>query len=197
MKPIALIDLDGTLADYDTAMKWYQRQLQAPKDLPYSGRYEDGHEPEHFRERRKMIQRMPGFWRELEPIPLGFEVALLLRDLGFGLHILTKGPRSSPYAWGEKVEWCHRHIPGARVTVTEDKFNVDGLVLFDDFPPYFEEWLSHRPLNLVICLPQVWNAEYGAAGAKKDSRVFRYDGGRKEELTKRLITLRDRQGRGT
>src|SRR5579872_1785446 len=81
---VALIDLDGTVADYDSALIENMRALQSPDEEPYGARYEDGGvrtETPHVEARRKLIQRQPGFWRGLRPLPLGFEVVEKLRKL--------------------------------------------------------------------------------------------------------------------
>lgn len=193
MKPIALIDLDGTLADYDSAMHRHQRRLQAPGEAEYTGRYDDGQEPKYIECRRKLIQRLPGFWLGLHPLPLGFEVLDLLLGCGFSPHILTKGPRSCPEAWGEKIAWCAKFVPPqAHLTVTTEKSNVDGAVLFDDYPPYFEAWLAIRPHALVICPPHPWNQDYAPGGTKARADVVRYQLQGRKALGKRLDFIRER-----
>lgn len=173
---IALIDLDGTMADMDGALRAAMEKLRSPSEPSYEDRYSGGTEPAYIEARRKMIQRVPGFWRNLRPIREGFEVVGELRALGFGLHVLTKGPRSSPNAWSEKVEWCAEHLPDVNVTITADKSLVYGRVLVDDYPPYFEGWLVVRPRGLVICIAHPWNEEYAPGGTKEHPNVFRYNG---------------------
>ncbi len=182
----ALIDLDGTVADYDARMVEYQRKLQGPEEIPYSSRYKMLMEPPHMEARRKMIQRQAGFWSGLKPLPMGFEVIEEMRLLGFHLHVLTKGPMTTVNAWGEKVEWCREHLPDAIVTVTSDKSSVYGRVLFDDFPPYFEKWIDVRPRGLVICLASALNEESRVGGLKEHPQVFRYDGTNRTEMKTRL-----------
>lgn len=184
---IGLIDLDGTAADYDTEM-WRQMNLiRAPGEPEIEQRPTfDEDVPTYFTARRKMIQRQPGFWRNLKPLPLGFEVIADMREIGFALHVLTKGPKTTPNAWSEKLEWCTEHLPDATVTISGDKSLVYGRVLFDDFPPYIEPWLARRPRGQVVCLAHPWNAEYAEGGGKQHARVFRYDGSNREGLRKVL-----------
>ena len=183
---IALVDLDGTVADYDKALTDAMQSIQSPREEPYANRYEEMTkriELPHVEARRKMIQRQPGFWRRLERLDLGFEIVEDLRTIGYQLHVLTKGPHSNGPAWGEKLEWCREHLPDATVTVTGDKSIVYGRVLVDDFPPYFHAWLAQRPRGLVVCVAHPWNEPYARGGAGEHPNIFRYDGKNRAELS--------------
>lgn len=191
---IALIDLDGTLADYDKEMKRKQALLASPNEPPFTDRYDEGgEEPPYIEARRKMIQRQPGFWRGLEKLPLGFDVLTELRIAKFKLHILTKGPQNNGMAWMEKLEWSREHVSDAVVHVSGDKSLVFGRALFDDFPEYFMGWLKHRPRGQVICLPHPWNAYYAKGGKKEHPNVLRYDGTNKDELKAAIEYARSRK----
>lgn len=152
---VALIDLDGTLADFDGAMNDQLRLLASPAEL------EDGSwnnmSLDHIEARRSVIKRVPGFWRGLKPIPEGLEVLDLIKKIGFEPHILTKGPFNTTSAWTEKVEWCRERLGRTPVTITEEKGLVYGRVLFDDWPNYITSWLKWRPRGLVVMLDQPWN----------------------------------------
>jgi 5'-nucleotidase len=184
---VALIDLDGTVADYDGAMQRELEKLRAPEEPAV--RYERD-PPVHIENRSRLIRRQPGFWRELARIPLGFEVVDELRELGFMLHVLTAGPKSSMSAWTEKAEWCREHLPDAFVTVTQDKSLVYGRVLVDDWPPYFEKWLAVRPRGLVIAVAHEWNAHV------THPSVLRYTGKNRAELRAALKAAYDREKPG-
>lgn len=177
---IALIDLDGTVADYDRAMATEMAKLAAPEeDPPETVDFDSPKEP-HIKAREELIRRQPGFWRNLPRLELGFEIVEDLEAVGFGLHVLTKGPTRTTSAWTEKVEWCHEHLPQAAITITQDKALVYGRILVDDWPPFMTSWLSVRPRGLVVCVAHPWNA-----GVDHPS-VFRYDGTNREELRVRL-----------
>lgn len=166
-EPIALIDLDGTLADFDGAMAEKLSSLRSPGEDPALEVY--GQEKHPWLEaRRDAIKARPGFWRSLARIPDGFAVLEMIRQVGFEIHILTKGPTKTTSAWTEKVEWCQAHVPGVPITVTLDKGLVYGRVLFDDWPPYIERWLAWRPRGLVIMLDHPWNQGF------EHPNVFRY-----------------------
>ncbi len=177
---VALVDLDDTLAAYSKALRSKMKALQAPGEPEFTDRVEP--EPAYMEARRKLIQAQPGFWRDLEPIPLGFEIVEEIRAAKFELHVATKGPRRTTSAWTEKADWCLRHIPDAHPTVTSKKSLVYGRILADDWPNYFMAWLKVRPRGLVICPAQPWNADFALGGPKQHPNVLRYDGSDKLEL---------------
>lgn len=182
----ALLDLDSSLADYTGSMTPRMRELQSPWETPYEGRDPSEKELPHLEARRKLIQRTPGFWSGLGRIETGFALVNVMREVGFPLHVLTKGPATAHNAFGEKVEWVQRHLPGIPITLSDDKSMVYGRVLYDDFAPYFESWLQHRPRGLVVCLAQPWNVDYAPGGSKARPNVLRYDGTNLAEARARL-----------
>lgn len=146
-----------------------------------------------FQARRKLVQRVPGFWRGLARIELGFDVVGTLQSAGFSIHVLTKGPQSNSIAWSEKLDWVRQHLPGATVTVTGDKSIAYGRVLVDDWPEYFLPWLARRPRGLVVAVAQPWNLDYAEGGRLAHPNVLRYDGRNGEELTRRIRAAHDRK----
>lgn len=182
MSKIALIDLDGTVCDYDKALSIEMAKIADPNDPPYM-KYSD---KIHLNARRKLIQNQPGFWRNLEPLTLGFEIIDDLTNIGFALNVLTQGPRKSLNAWSEKVEWSNKHLPGVNITITQNKALSYGRVLVDDFAPYFMSWLKHRPRGLVVCVAHPWNEIFGKGKEAYQSNIFRYDGSNREELNQVL-----------
>lgn len=170
MDLVGLIDMDGTIADYDGAMREGLEALRSPTDPPFDVTHEDN--PPWLENRRRLIAMQPGFWRGLKPIDHGFAVMALMEQHGFTLSVLTKGPASKPMAWMEKLEWCRHYIPHMQVTITEDKSNVYGRILVDDWLPYGTAWLRHRPRGILIVPAQKWNV--GCAEIDP-SRIYRYD----------------------
>lgn len=147
----ALIDLDGTLAAYEKAVREGLLLLAAPGEPEVEEK--DFHSAlPHIERRMSLIKRQPGFWRNLERIEDGFRVLDLILEAGFITSVLTKGPRKNAAAWTEKVEWCAEHIPDIPVTVGHEKGLVYGRVLFDDYPDYARSWLRHRPRGVVLML---------------------------------------------
>src|SRR5262249_35853834 len=154
-EPIALFDLDGTLADYDAAMRRDMRLLQAPGEPEWDPSTD--RDAEYLKERQKLIRRQPGWWESLERYPPGFEILSEARALHFQCHVLTKGPASAVSSWPEKLLRCQKHVPDLLVTVTQDKGLVYGKVLVDDWPPYVSRWMEWRPRGLVIMPAHPWN----------------------------------------
>ena len=183
---VALVDLDGTIADYDKSLRAEMAKLLAPGEEPPPLHGDDF---PHIRAREHLIKSYPGFWRNLERLDRGFEVVEDVRNAGFRLHVLSKGPRRIPAAWAEKTAWCHEHIPDAKVTITEDKSLFYGKILIDDYPPYFEAWLKQRPRGLVIAVAQPWN------DGIEHPNLIRYTGDNREEVRAAIALVRSRQPR--
>ncbi len=168
---IALFDLDGTLADFDGGMEVGMVKLATPAEIA-AGTYfprEQAGEPDYIRERRRMVKRQPGFWRNLAKLPSGFRLLEIAMEVGYKIAILTKAPRTNFPAWSEKVEWCHNHLPmdkGIAVNLVEDKGLVYGKILVDDYPPYINRWLEWRPRGLVFMPEQSWNRGFAEAFGK-------------------------------
>lgn len=185
---IALIDMDGTIADYDRAMQRDYDRLIAPGEMTYweaSRTYtKENKWPDHLWARRDVIQRQPGWWRDLPRLDVGFEIVGVLRHFDFELNIATKGPSSKSNAWAEKLEWVREHLPHTNVHITEDKSLLYGKVLVDDWPNYVTKWLKHRPRGLVIMPAHHYNKEYASV-----DQVFRYEVGMQDELLQALEQL--------
>ena len=150
---VGLFDLDGTLADYDTAMT-RDIKLLLPPDYQDWRSYQD---QDFIKNLIKLIRSQPGWWTRLARLEDGFLLLALMKELGFNLNILTKGPYNHPNSWSEKVIWCKENVPDIPITVTEDKSLVYGKVLVDDYPPYIIGWLEHRPRGMVIMPDRAWN----------------------------------------
>jgi 5'-nucleotidase len=179
---IALFDLDGTLADYETRMRRDLRRLQAFGERTYP--LHDRSAPKYFGARLDVIKAQPGWWRRLPKLALGFDILRLAEALGFHVQILTMGPHNTASAWAEKVQWCHEHIGrSVRVTVTEDKSLVYGKVLVDDTPTYVLDWLHRHPRGCSIVPAQAANEGFA------HSRVVRYDGTNLDEVRMRMLSV--------
>lgn len=174
---VALIDMDGTLADFDGQMQRDLDAMRSPDEPPFITGPQD--DLPYIEARKNAIKKQPGWWLNLPELTDGFRILHELRLLGFSLMILTKGPFKTTSAWSEKVDWCRTHVPDAKVTISEDKGLVYGKLLVDDWPPYCLRWLEWRPRGLVIMPDRAWNQ------GVTHPNIFRYTG--TEENHKELV----------
>ena len=188
---LALIDMDGTVADFDGAMRRDLARISSPNEhIPDIGP-DDEDEAPWLKARKRLIKSVPGWWKNLPEHAPGLELCALLGNMGFDLQVLTKGPWSNSSAWAEKVEWCREHLPGVPVTITEDKGIMYGKVLVDDFPPYGIAWLNWRPRGLLIVPAWPWN-RLSLYPESMHSNIFRYTGapGEREVIVNRLKAIK-------
>lgn len=185
---IVLVDLDGTLANYTKAMERDLEAIRSPEETgPLIFNHSSEREPGFYRERVKMIRSQPGWWLNLERLLDGWHIYNIAVGIGFTPHILTKGPRSNPTAFTEKVQWCQKHLGyDVRITISGDKSLVYGRVLIDDYPPYVEGWLNTRPRGLAILPQQPWNEGF------EHPNAIRYDVENHDEVYDRLKEAYDR-----
>lgn len=188
---VCLFDLDGTLADFDSTMAKEMEALRSDAErtilevatVVARKDWWEGRDP-YLKRRRELIKSQPGFWRNLPPLKLGFDVLDVARELSFENHALTKGPSSNPAAWMEKVQWCGEHAPDLHITIGQKKSLVYGKVLVDDWPPYFLPWLEVRPRGLVIAIAQRWNRDV------HHPNLVVYDGSNLEQVRERMFKAR-------
>lgn len=172
---IILYDMDGTLADYEGAVRRDLQALAGPAEPDSWTREIHGSNVAPWIERRiRCVRKQPDWWLNLKPLGQQFALLNITRGTEFTHHILTKGPRKTHEAWSQKVAWCHKHVapvvPDMKVTITEDKGLVYGRVLVDDYPDYMDRWLEYRPRGLGIMPAYEYNKDYS------HPRVIRYDG---------------------
>lgn len=171
---IALFDMDGTLCDYHGQMETDLEEIRAPDEPAFEFEFVgDDKIPAYIRKRMFLIRNQPGWWTKLAVYDDGWNVYGAIRDLGFKIHVLTKGPYKSVAAWSEKVQWVRTNMsPDVQITITEDKGLVYGKILVDDYPDYITRWLEWRPRGLVIMPAHPYNKDFS------HPNVFRYDGSR-------------------
>jgi len=184
---IALFDMDGTLCNYDKAMRKDYNRIKSPSDPEYDLLNKKNILP-YLKERIRLVRRVPGWWKNLEKYNLGFDILNLAKELGFTINILTKCPQSAVNSWTEKVEWIRENLSeyDVNITISDDKGIVYGKVLVDDFPEYIERWLQNRPRGLVVMPANIQNKYF------KHKNVIRYNGSNLEEVKTALIKSKDR-----
>jgi len=186
MKPedIALFDMDGTLCDYETALRDSMEALESPLEPPY---VEFGRNtlPDYLKARRDLILSKTSWWTSLKRLELGFDIWTLAGHLGYKRMILTQGPRKNPKSWMGKKMWINQNTDNVDVTITRDKGLIYGKVLVDDWPEHIEKWLKWRPRGLVIMPAHNYNEKY------YHLQVIRYDGSNMDEVA---TIMKDRLG---
>ena len=190
MKKIALIDMDGTLFDYSKQLKEDLQKLQSPNDPELPDDVHDESLP-WLKARMDLIKSVPGWWRNLPKFELGWQILDIIFDMNFDCEILTKGPRSKPHAWAEKVQCINDHF-GNKINVNvvgKSKAKTYGHVLVDDYPQYVLEWLEHRPRGLVIVPAHFYNMNVN------HPNIIRYDGNNKDEINEALSAVVNRVGK--
>lgn len=174
MKPIALFDMDGTIADYSWELDKRLKEMAAPGESLPDGFNWDNTEP-HWQARMQIVKNNPGFWINLPRLEPGYTLLHKAYEMGFQIEVLTKGPRHCPVAWKEKLEWCEANIKVPfQLTITMNKGLVYGKVLVDDYQPYIESWLAWRKRGHVIMPNHTWNTDFEH---KQVSRMNNIDDG--------------------
>lgn len=201
MPAIGLFDMDGCLVDHNTKLFADLKKLAAPCEPELANDEVEGlaqltavdmwqaeRSFPHIKARMDLIRSQPDWWFNLQPIESGMKLLHAAEDLGFCCHILTKGPKSKPLAWKEKLEWCHLHLGGRLpVHITMDKGMVYGKFLFDDYPNYMLRWLKYRPHGLGIMPVTTYNKDFN------HFQVIKYDGNNLAVVIKALTLCRDRK----
>ena len=176
---VALVDMDGTVADYSGQMKADLARVRSPEE-PWFDLW-DPKRPDYIRNRMDLIKSQTNWWYKLPKLQLGFAVYEMLQSMGWNIHILTKGPARTTSAWSEKVRWCQKHLSDdVLVTVTQDKGLVYGRVLVDDYPEYMLRWLEWRPRGVGIMPISDTNRGF------EHERVIIYDGHNDQEVWEAL-----------
>ena len=183
---IGLFDMDGTLFDYDGQLRKDLATLMSPDETMPDNIFDES--IPWIKARMHLIKSQPGWWRELPKFQLGWDVYEIAVELGFCIDILTKGPRSKPQAWAEKVECIMRHFGDEVVPniVGKTKKRYYGSFLCDDYPPYVEDWLKHRPRGLAIMPAHDYNKNF------THKNVIRYDGTNLNQVREALLIVKNR-----
>jgi len=138
-KPLILLDLDGTIADFSATVALHfgiELPLKIPEGLyPWIG---DG-------AARKELNRMMEsykFWRDLEPYSWAKEMLQTIEKYG-EVYFLSKA-RPNAGCMGGKMDWVKfrfPHMENKLILTTQDKFPcANGNILIDDDLRHEPEW---------------------------------------------------------
>ena len=156
---MCLIDMDGTLFDYEGKLREDLAKLAAPNDPEINDLHDES--LAWLRNRITLVTSQPGWWRHLPLLKSGELLLSAAREIGFSCKILTKGPRKKTLAWAEKVECINDRWPDLDIDIVgKDKTGTYGRVLIDDFPDYMSGWLKHRPRGLGIMPKCSYNLDF-------------------------------------
>lgn len=163
---ICLIDMDGTLFDYEGQLRSDLKKIAGPDDPNFDEieLWEEARQQPWLKARIDLIKNQPDWWRNLPPLEIGFALRDMAFSEGFHCKILTKGPRSRPDAWAEKLRCIDAHFGNDHdfeCAGGTDKYppksGTFGRVLIDDYPDYMRGWLKHRPRGLGLMPAQRCN----------------------------------------
>lgn len=176
-KKIALVDMDGCIADWNTPAVEQLKELESPDEKGLYD-YDNVHLMQdkypHFARRADLIMERKGFWLNLQPITAGIALYWKLAKK-FDTYILTKAPAKSSLAWGEKIEWLHKHIdPNIKkiIVTSYDKGMVYGDIFFEDYGKNIRSWTTKHPHGYVIMPSRTWNQD-----VKDIPNVYRWTDG--------------------
>lgn len=144
--PTVLVDMDGVLADFDTAFHETVReqypdiQMLDPLPDPPSFYASQQYSGEHQRDLRS-ISNAEHFFARLPVMPGALEGWQRIMDEGFRPQICSSPIKSNPYSEQEKLGWLEEHLAPVfglwvveTAIITSEKFRYSGVALIDDRP---------------------------------------------------------------
>jgi len=175
-RPVLLLDVDGVLADFMSAILDHVKELTGKT---YAKSEITDWDIFKFLEHKLpnvkagCLERIaePGFAAGLKPYPGSIEWVKRLNDLT-DLYIVTAPADISPTWVHERTWWLNRHykIPADRIVYTASKHLVRGDIFVDDRPALVCEWKKHNPEGVAILWDHLYNR------AQNDFYDYRVDG---------------------
>ncbi len=139
---IIFIDLDGVIADFESAIKIHPLRNQAPFDI----------HPDII----------PNIFLNLGTIPGAFDaVNKLLCDIRFEIYFLSTAPWNNPSAWTDKRLWLEMLFGekiNRRLILTHRKDLLKGDILIDDRPNNGAENFEGKILKFASLEFPDWNS---------------------------------------
>ena len=191
MNNICLVDMDGTLVDYNQAMYDSLMEVMPPSLHPMVEEHRHNMWPlddiPWLKTLMRTIKSVPGWWLNMPSYKMGWDVYRAAEELKFDMKILTKGPWNNTQAWKEKVDYIYKHFPENTPEidiVSKDKHGISGSILVEDYLPYLEPWLEHNPKGLGVLIDSPTSTGW------THSRCIRYDGHNLEEVEHQMRLLK-------
>ena len=158
-KPIVLVDQDGPLADFDTAI-W---KVIIESGIPISCtretqtvRFIDDAVDKAYKQVIRTPIDTPGWFRNLPPVPGAREGLTALAKVA-EVYICTKPLEKNATCRDDKAAWVEEHLGKKwvdRLFIAPDKSLVKGAILLDDAPK--PKWYPRAEWQPVI-FPTPWN----------------------------------------
>lgn len=157
-----LIDLDGTLADWQSAFNAELNELSEEAFLAGTpGVYDVFHGREKYKSEVDSVMNRRGFYSDLAPIEGAVEAIHEMLDEILPVCILSKPWLPNPDCVAEKIGWLEKYFGKRlerRALFFQDKTMVAGRMLIDDIPavapgsfePVWEHVYFTQPYNKNI-----------------------------------------------
>ena len=114
------VDLDNTIADFESGVKSYPAEVQAQYGLDENG--------------KSHLDEIPGLFSRMEPIDGAVDGFKFLAE-HFDTYILSTAPWNNPSAWIDKLLWVKLHLGEAvykRLILSHHKELLRGDYIIDD-----------------------------------------------------------------
>ena len=153
MKKKIYIDMDGVVADFETAMRT-NLSSEAKVTPDENNRFSD-------QDWQRILSENPRFYRDLPEMPKArdlMDLALRFRDsLGYELQMLTAIPRNNdvPWCFWDKFQWMQQRwsdVPVHFGPYSDDKQHHCGSsdILVDDRPSNCEQWQARGGRAILV-----------------------------------------------
>lgn len=147
-----LVDMDGVLCDL--IGKWFYTYNQEYRDnISLEHMTEWG--PHRYAKRGKKIYKylsLPGFFRDLAPLPGAVEGMRQLVEAGFDVVIVTSARRGHK----DKLDWVEEHLPFLprdQVIFAHRKELIRGDIMFDDAPHHLRNFARYGGEAVAMAYP--------------------------------------------
>jgi len=172
--PRVLLDVDNVLADFDRATAEALVSLGGPHIDPAESTQWDIMQmvPEELQDAMWRIWRSPGYCMSIQPYPEAEDAVRRLRQVSEVFFVTGQMPGSRVWPW-ERHQWLKGHFDATQeeIVLTWAKYLIEGDVIVEDRPVFYDKWATYHPDALAILWAQPYNAsvELPPNGIRTDS----------------------------
>ena len=183
-RPIVLVDMDGVLADFESAVLSHVRALHPGITIPPMTKFRVHHNFDDEIIQQEIISYITseGFFRNLPLIDGALDGWQRLIDLGYAPRICSTPIRTNPWSESEKRAWLTKHL-GAKVAeeafIDRNKYLHGGVTLIDDRTDL--RHASKAPWQQIL-FDATYNQEL-----ETDYRLYGWNDPKLDALLKRII----------